>query len=212
MEEVIRDFKREEAPGRSRKSASRSNAAATTIRRLEEKSFTAPLLELRGASSFILQTISLWKPLYQLPDKLESTLPAGLIEKVQHNFAQKQNAIAPGGLAILVIRRLGRAVNEHGTPDDVFLWDESPVAAIEAHAAMVAHGKVVLRRNDNVISLDVGLQIYHPVGINIGIIRGRHRGKIIPVRIVGIPVVQHIRLVQSLTDAVQHAITDVNFV
>jgi hypothetical protein len=58
MEKVIRDFKREEAPGRSRKSASRSNAAATTVRRLEEKSFTAPLLELRGASSFILQTIS----------------------------------------------------------------------------------------------------------------------------------------------------------
>jgi len=47
MEETIRDFNRE-APGRRRNSTSTINAAAAAIRRLEEKSFTAPLLELRG--------------------------------------------------------------------------------------------------------------------------------------------------------------------
>jgi hypothetical protein len=72
MEKMIRDFKRE-APGRRRNSASTINAAATTIRRLEEKSFTAPLLQLRGNSSY----------------KLERTLPACLIEEVQDNLAQK---------------------------------------------------------------------------------------------------------------------------
>src|ERR1035438_5972608 len=153
-----------------------------------------PYWNFEGPRHLFYKRSLLWKLLYKLQDKLESTLPAGLIEKVQHNFAQKQNAIAPGGLAILVIRRLKRPVNEHGTPDDVFLWDESPVAAIEAHAAMVAHGKVVVGRNDNVIPLDVGLQIHHPVGKNIRIIRGSNRGKIIPVRIVGIPVVQHIQI------------------
>src|ERR1700727_1371133 len=53
MEKIMRDFKRD-APGRSRKSASTSNAAATAIRRLEERSFTAPLPDLRGALSQIL--------------------------------------------------------------------------------------------------------------------------------------------------------------
>src|ERR1700686_2735713 len=119
MERVILDFKGE-APGRRRKSASRINAAATTIRRLEERSFTAPLLERRGASSY----------------KLERALPSCLIEKVQDNLAQKQNAIPPSGLTILIIRRFKGPVDEHGTPDDVFPWDESPVAAVEAHAAM----------------------------------------------------------------------------
>jgi hypothetical protein len=40
MEVIIRDFKRE-APGRTRNSASRINAAVTATRRLEEKIFTA---------------------------------------------------------------------------------------------------------------------------------------------------------------------------
>src|SRR5579862_3477900 len=46
IEAIMRDFKLE-APGRSAKSASRMNADATAIRRLEEKSFTTPLLNLR---------------------------------------------------------------------------------------------------------------------------------------------------------------------
>ena len=52
---------------------------------------------------------------------------------------------------------------------------KSPVAAIQAYSAMVAHGKVVIRRNDNVVAVNVGRQIHHPVGIHIGIIRGRNR-------------------------------------
>src|SRR5579864_6329309 len=47
MEKIIRDFK-PEAPGRRKNSASRTNAAATTIRCLEEKCFTAPLLKIQG--------------------------------------------------------------------------------------------------------------------------------------------------------------------
>jgi hypothetical protein len=72
MEDAIRDCKRD-APGRSRNSASTINAAAATIRRFEEKSFTATLLEFRGASSY----------------KLERPLPSRLIEKVQDHFAEK---------------------------------------------------------------------------------------------------------------------------
>ena len=89
MEETIRDFKRE-APGRRRNSVSTINAATAAIRRLEEKSFTAPLLEFRGASSY----------------ELERPPPACLIEKVQDRLAQKQNTIAPVRLEILAVGSL----------------------------------------------------------------------------------------------------------
>ena len=144
----MRDFNRE-APGRRTKSASTINAAATAIRRLEERSFTAPLLKLRGASS--------------LSYKLKRTLPARLIEKVQNDFAQEQNAISPRSFPILIIRRFKRPIDEHGAPNDIFLGNKSPVAAVEAHAAMVAHGKVVVRRNDNVVAMNVRRQVDHPV-------------------------------------------------
>src|ERR1019366_6873417 len=91
MEEIMRNFKWE-APGRRRKSSSRINAAATTNRRLEERSFTAALLELRRTSSSSYE--------------VERTLPSSFIEKMQDNLAQKQNAIPPSGLAILIVRRL----------------------------------------------------------------------------------------------------------
>ena len=77
MEDTIRDFKRE-APGRSRNSTSTINAAAATIRRLEEKSFTAPLLEIRGAVIIIVDKL-----------RQERALPARFIEKVQDHFAQE---------------------------------------------------------------------------------------------------------------------------
>src|ERR1700724_255843 len=135
IEKMIRDLNGE-APGRSKKRASRISAAAT-IRRLEEKNFTASLLDLRRVSSSSY--------------KLKRTLPPRFIEKVQDNLAQKQNAVPPCGLAILIIRRLERPIDEHGTANDIFPGDESPVAAVQAHSAMVAHGKVVVRRNQAVV-------------------------------------------------------------
>src|SRR5271169_5346103 len=193
MEEAIRDFRRE-APGRKRNSTSSSKAAATTIRRLEEKNVTAPLLERRGASSY----------------KLEGALPPCLIEKVQDNFAQKQNTITPGGLQILIIRGLKRPVDKHGTPNDVFPGYESPVAAVQAHAAMVSHAKVVIRWYYDVVALYGRRHIDRPVGPHIGIIVGGHRREIVAVRIHRVPVMQHIRFIQRLAVAIHHAVPQVN--
>src|SRR5450631_3570932 len=144
MEDAIRDFKRE-APGRSTNSSSTINAAAATIRRLEEKSFTAPLLEFRGASS--------WSA--ELSYELERPCPTCLVEKMQHHFAQKQSSIAPRGLPVLIIRRLERPVDEHRTPDDVCLGNESPVPAVQTHTAVVAHGKVGVWWHHDVVPVDV---------------------------------------------------------
>src|SRR6266542_1420219 len=77
-------------------------------------------------------------------DQVERPLPARLVEEMQHYLTQKQQSIAPRGLAILIVRRFERPVDKHRPPNDVFLRNKSPVSAIETHSAMVAHRKVVI--------------------------------------------------------------------
>src|SRR5581483_162050 len=123
---------RREAPGRTMKSDNRITAAAATPR-LEEKHFTLPLLKVRGSSSH----------------KLERPLPACFVEKMNHDSAQEQSPIAPCGLAILVVGSFKRPVDEHRPPNDIFLGDESPIAAVQAHTAVIAHGEVMIGRDHN---------------------------------------------------------------
>src|ERR1700721_2351196 len=153
IEKVRRDFKGE-APGRRKKSASRINVAATTARCLEEKSFTAPLMKRREWNFEGPHVLSSTDSSYEL----ECTLPPGFVEKVKDDLAQKQHAITPVVLSILVIWGFKRPIDEHGPADNIFLGNESPVAAIEADAPMVAHGKESFRRNDNIHTLHVARQ------------------------------------------------------
>src|SRR5215469_1576650 len=113
IEVMMRDLRRE-APGRKRKSASTRNNASTTRPRVEEKSFNAPSRSFRGASS----------------DHLQSPLPACLVEEVNHDLEHELGPVAPRCLPVLIVRRLERPVDEHGTPDDVLLRNEAPVPAV----------------------------------------------------------------------------------
>jgi hypothetical protein len=71
MEETTRDFKRE-APGRKTNSSSTTTVATAIKRRLEE-TFTAPSLDLRGASF----------------NNVQRSFPAGLVEEVQYDLAKE---------------------------------------------------------------------------------------------------------------------------
>src|ERR1700757_2646694 len=113
----MRDFSRD-APGRIRNSASNTDAAAAQ-RRLLEENFTVPSRTVRGFYRTAFLT-----------HNLERALPACLIEEVQYHFTQKQKAIAPRRLQVLIVRSLKRPINKHRPPDDVFLRNESPVTAI----------------------------------------------------------------------------------
>jgi hypothetical protein len=85
------------------------------------------------------------------------------------------------GLIDLVGWGLEGPVDEHGAAEDVFAWDEAPVAAVEALGAVVAHGEDFARRNDEVVALDVVGEIERPEGgmgcarlfLNAGEIRGK---------------------------------------
>src|SRR5579859_2735835 len=113
MERISRDFSRD-APGRIRNSATTIINSTVVTRRLEEKSFTAPSREVWGAS----------------PDRLECSSPASLIEEMQNYLAQKQQTIAPCGLAILVVRSFKRPVDKHRPSNDIFFGNKSPVPAV----------------------------------------------------------------------------------
>src|SRR5260370_37428443 len=165
MDMAIRDFNRD-APGRSRNNSNKMTAAANQLR-LEEKNFTTPSPRSRGFSFYDLQRPP----------------PACLIEEVQHHFAQEQKPVTPLRLAILILRRLTRPVNEHGPPDYVFLRNEAPVSAIQAHPAVVSHRKVMPLWHDNVAPLNERMQIHNPIGIDAVFIRGRHCRKLVAVTI-----------------------------
>src|SRR5579872_3421982 len=197
MDVMIRDFNRE-APGLSRKSASTIHAAKVAMRFFEEKILTAPSLGFRGISS----------------NYPERSLPASLVEEMQHLVAQNEfQAVAPCGLEVLIVGSRKRPVDEHRPPNDIFLRDESPVAAVEAHAAVIAHGEIVIRRHDQILTLNVGRKIDSPVAPDVRVIVGRNRREVIAVGIRGpVSIVQDIRFIEGDAVAVHHAISEVNAV
>jgi len=79
-----------DAPGRTRKSNITTNTATTATRLLEEKIFTAPSLEVRGASFY----------------RAERAFPFCLVKEVQDDVAQKGQPIANSGFFILVLGSL----------------------------------------------------------------------------------------------------------
>src|SRR5947209_3793327 len=92
---------------------------------------------------------------WKLPDDVERAAPTRLGEEVGDHVHDEADAIADGALFVLVTRRFKRPVNEHRPADDVRPRDESPVAAVFADVAIVAHPKITVRRDDYISALDV---------------------------------------------------------
>src|ERR1700746_116998 len=85
----------------------------------------------------------------------EGAAPARFVEKVNGHMREKSDALAEIGAAVLIRRRIERPVDEHRPSDHVFFRDEAPVPAVEADITIVAHPKIAIFGNDNVIPLDV---------------------------------------------------------
>src|SRR5208283_2359634 len=72
---------------------------------------------------------------------VEDSRPACLIEEVEHDVEQPGDAIAEVVVLVLIAGRDERPVEEHGAANHVFLRNKSPVPAIQADIAVVAHGE-----------------------------------------------------------------------
>src|SRR5438477_7384505 len=79
------------------------------------------------------------------PDCPERAFPTGHVKEVQHYVAQKSNPVAHALLQIFVGRRFKGPVNQHGPADEVLLGNKSPVPAVIADVAVIAHAEITIR-------------------------------------------------------------------
>src|SRR5258705_2902751 len=79
------------------------------------------------------------------------------------DMCQESQAVPHAAHLVLMGRRDKRPVDEHGTANHIFLWNESPEAAVITDVAVVAHSEVVIRRYNNVVTLDVARQFSLPL-------------------------------------------------
>src|SRR5579864_6690235 len=98
----------------------------------------------------------------RLPNDVEGSVPASLVEDMEEDVAHKGQAVADGLLVDLVGGSFKGPVDEHGAADDVFARDESPEAAVERLGAIVAHGKHRAVGDDEFAILDVVGQVVGP--------------------------------------------------
>src|SRR5579871_3083526 len=109
------------------------------------------------------------------PYHFQRAAPARLAKEVQHDVRQETYAVADAGLLILIARRLERPVDEHGSSNNVFSRNETPIAAVQAHAAVVAHREVMAGRHYQILAIYVRRQFHRPGRGNIRICRRYRR-------------------------------------
>ena len=86
---------------------------------------------------------------------VKGSTPAGVAEKVRHDVDEECGALSNADFVYLIFGRFERPVDEKRTPQNILFRDESPVAAVEAVGAVIAHGEVMAGRNDYVSVFDV---------------------------------------------------------
>src|ERR1019366_4444522 len=146
------------------------------------------------------------------PHDPEGSRPACFIEEVKEGVLQEElHPVAYATHPPLVGWGDKRPVDEHRAPDHVFTGNESPVAAVFAHVAIVAHRKITVRRYDDVVALyirgkrELPVLAGHPVHL-----RGRYGGEVVAVRVVIPQFVMDVLLLESLAVAVHRAIAQMN--
>src|SRR5207248_3253518 len=94
-----------------------------------------------------------------------------------------------------------------------FFGNETPITAVVTDVPIVAHGKVVVRRDHDIVSLDVILHRELPLWSHVVEIRRGNGGKVVAVRIVTISaLVQHVGFVKLLSVAINRSIPQVDMV
>jgi len=88
-------------------------------------------------------------------DSMEHAAPAGARGKMGDGVENGEEALAEGGLGIIVAVGVHRPVDEEGAAHDGFAVDKAPVAAVGAVVAVIAHGEILAGRYDELVALNV---------------------------------------------------------
>src|SRR5882757_10342225 len=108
-----------------------------------------------------------------LANDLKGAAPAGEVDERVY-FACMLAALVGEGLlgeggGIVGVVLLEGEVDEHGFADNRFPRDETPVAAVFAVVAVVAHDEVVAEGDDEFAVVDERAHAYPPAGVDLGI-------------------------------------------
>src|SRR5271165_1018181 len=104
--------------------------------------------------------------------------PASLVEEMEHDGDEELQSLSDASAGVFVTRLLERPVNKHGSSNDVLVWHEPPITAVEAHVAVVAHREDAVRWHHQLAILYVRGQGRPPFRGNIVVIRRRHRREV----------------------------------
>src|SRR5215469_752567 len=143
---------------------------------------------------------------------MKDPVPAGFVKEMNDHAEPARAAFTPRCPLHLVGSRLERPIHEHRAANDVFSWDEAPIAAVKALLPIIAHGEVITFRYYQFLSLRICAFEQRPPCRDTLLSRRRESGELIPVVIVGSLSAQHVRLVERLTITINHAVTETNAV
>src|SRR5271155_994516 len=107
--------------------------------------------------------------------QVEGSTPARLVEKVKNDVSDEANTIGDPCLLVLVFRSDKRPIDEERAAHNVGAGNESPITAVQADGAIIAHGEVLARRHDQVAILNVIGQRQGPGCCHFAAIRRRNR-------------------------------------
>src|SRR5258708_4974198 len=142
---------------------------------------------------------------WALVHKVKGAAPPGFIEEVTQGV---ENIVATLLQALIRIGtgwHIERPENKQRTADNVGARNKSPVPAVEAGIAVVAHHEVTAVRHNQVIALNMLSHFDWPVGRGRISAQQRISWKVVAFRLIVLRIMDRVRLIQFLPIAVNPA-------
>src|SRR5205823_10394451 len=119
-----------------------------------------------------------------LVDGVEGSVPAGFAEEMCELIEGEADLVGKALRFDLAFGGFEGPVDEERAANEIGARNESPVAAVEAVGAVVAHDEEAVGRDDEVKAADVGRQIEGPLGRDTRDVGGWHGGEVVAVGVV----------------------------
>src|SRR5262252_3298828 len=107
--------------------------------------------------------------------------PAGLVKEMDHDGKKELKAFRNTGPCVLIPRLLERPIEKHRASDHVLKGNESPITAVKADVAIIAHCEDAVGRNHQFAILDMRRQFIAPFCSQAIIVRRGDRREIVAI-------------------------------
>src|ERR1700730_14827799 len=133
-------------------------------------------------------------PLLQKTDTKKSAMSVNLVKhagppcprrQMKDRVQEVQEPAVEASLCLVLAWTLHRPVDDHGAPHDGIAVHKTPVTTVPAMVAIVAHCKILVRRNHDFAIMDVRKNLFGPLGLHVGLQElFVARRKVIPKRVI----------------------------